>query len=272
MRPRRPQLISLAQYQAPPKPQIGALPKSSRHATLASSCRALQSILGNALPSPRLLKTPKKELRNPFEAEFTKINHRVTKPTALPRGQNKRRRDECDIDEDKENVPHTPNNDSDTRDAPSTPKRTRRLPLEMPLGLSADDFRSLSPVQNVSLPPARAAFDMGSRRCSYLSDVDSGYGPSPRESEEVDSKDLQKEQRQHPRPGSSWTIDDDRVLVETVLEKLQLSKRAWNDCARRLGKDKDSLGRRWNMLVGDGGVGLKRGGRLRRADLDVGSW
>ena len=165
-----------------------------------------------------------------------------------------------------------PSDASDKRDAPSTPKRTRRLPLEMPLGLSADDFRSLSPVQDVSMPPTRVAFDMGSRRCSYLSDVDSGYGPSPRESEEEARKELQKEKQNQERQESIWTIDDDRVLVETVLEKLQLSKRAWNDCARRLGKDKDSLGRRWDMLVGDGGVGLKRGGRLRRADLEVGSW
>jgi hypothetical protein len=75
----------------------------------------------------------------------------------------------------------------------------------------------------------------------------------------------------------AWTIDDDRVLVETVLEKLQLSKRAWNDCARKLGKDKDSLGRRWRLLVDEGEVGLKkvgirRGGRERRTGLDVGSW
>jgi predicted transcriptional regulator len=69
-----------------------------------------------------------------------------------------------------------------------------------------------------------------------------------------------------------WTIDDDRVLVETVLAKLQLSKRTWNDCARRLGKDKDSLGRRWRLLVDEGNVGLKRGGRIRRTDLEIDSW
>lgn len=69
-----------------------------------------------------------------------------------------------------------------------------------------------------------------------------------------------------------WSVDDDRVLVETVLEKLQLSKRAWNDCARKLGKDKDSLGRRWRMLVDEGEVGLKKGGRRKRTGLDVGSW
>lgn len=74
-----------------------------------------------------------------------------------------------------------------------------------------------------------------------------------------------------PEP-KDWTPDDDRLLVSTVLEKLKLSKREWNDCARRLGKDQDSLGRRWKMLVVEGNVGLRRGGRVRRTDLDIGSW
>lgn len=71
----------------------------------------------------------------------------------------------------------------------------------------------------------------------------------------------------------SWTKNDDRLLVETVLSKLNLSSREWNDCAMRLGKDEDSLGRRWRLLLGKGNVGLRRGsGRQERMDLDIKSW
>ncbi|OJD09596.1 hypothetical protein ACJ73_10200, partial [Blastomyces percursus] len=59
---------------------------------------------------------------------------------------------------------------------------------------------------------------------------------------------------------SDWTSEDDKRLVELVLEKLKLSRRDWNECARRMGKDHDSVGRRWRALVGEGNVGLRRGG------------
>jgi hypothetical protein len=56
-----------------------------------------------------------------------------------------------------------------------------------------------------------------------------------------------------------WTAEDDQKLVEIVLEKLKLSKRDWEECARRIGKDNDSVGKRWRALVGEGNVGLRRG-------------
>ena len=237
MRPPRPKLLSMTAYQ-PPQTQI-------QHAQsgLIASCRALQTMLGNSLPSPRLLsRTPKKELRNPFEASFAQS----IQNQQPPRGANKRRRD--DFEADKENFPI---HEDKTY---STPKRQRRVPLAMPLGLSAADFQALEP-SSLSSSPTVSLPDPSSPPHSS-DDNDSGYGPSPPPSED----------------GTKWTIDDDRVLVETVLEKLQLSKRAWNDCARRLGKDKDSLGRRWRMLVDEGNVGLKRGGCMRRTSLDIGSW
>jgi hypothetical protein len=205
------------------------------------------------LPSPTYLlsrtPTPKRELRNPFEFAFTQ---KVKKTP--PRGANKRRRSETDSDdEDKENSGF------------STPKRQRRVPLAMPLGLTAHDFKSLEPPSlshsPISLPDASPPPPATGREYP-----DSAYGSSSPSSSKEDTDAM------------AWTIDDDRVLVETVLEKLQLSKRAWNDCARRLGKDKDSLGRRWRLLVDEGEVGLKklkvgrRGGRERRVGLDVGSW
>lgn len=121
----------------------------------------------------------------------------------------------------------------------------------MPLGLSAEDFRALErPAED-----ADVELDMPIISPHNIpSDQDSAYGSSPT-LEEVE-----------------WTIEDDQALVETVLEKLRLSKREWNDCARQIGKDKDSLGRRWSLLVSEGNVGLRRGGRMSRTNLDIASW
>ena len=130
-----------------------------------------------------------------------------------------------------------------------TPKRHRKAPLSMPLGLSAEDFNTLEDLseardEQISLPPPGPQVG------------DSNNSNEPRSRDEFEN----------------WTVADDRLLVETVLEKLKLSKREWNDCARRLGKDMDTLGKRWKMLVVEGNVGLRRGGRLRRTDLDIESW
>ncbi|TQV95909.1 hypothetical protein V2A60_001075 [Cordyceps javanica] len=57
---------------------------------------------------------------------------------------------------------------------------------------------------------------------------------------------------------SDWTAEDDRILVELVLEKLKLSRADWQDCARTLGKDRHVLSRRWKSLVLNDDVGLKR--------------
>jgi len=56
-----------------------------------------------------------------------------------------------------------------------------------------------------------------------------------------------------------WTPEDDTLLVDIVLEKLKLTKKDWNECARKMGKDNDSVGKRWKALVGEGEVGLRGG-------------
>ena len=127
------------------------------------------------------------------------------------------------------------------RDGFSTPKRQRRVPLLMPLGLSAEDFEGLDPTPKAQ-PQAL--------------------------------KELREEKVDLPcaagRAGdgvceSGWSTADDRMLVSTVLDKLNLSRKDWNDCGRRMEKDGDSLGKRWGVLVRDGDVALRRGtgGRSR---------
>lgn len=111
---------------------------------------------------------------------------------------------------------------------PQTPKRARIAPEALPLGLERSDFHALH---------ANGIPDDSSRAGTLV---------------EVEAD------------GESWSTEDDRMLVELVLEKLKLSKEEWQDCARSLGKDRHSLGRRWKSLMLHGDIGLKPGSRTRR--------
>jgi hypothetical protein len=113
---------------------------------------------------------------------------------------------------------------------PSTPKRMRLAPEVLPLGLERSDFHSLQ-LQN-----------MGRDQGQVLESVEGREGPE------------------------EWSTAEDRVLVELVLEKLKLTKSDWQDCARSLGRDRGSVGRRWKSLMGHGEVGLKRN-HLRRGKI-----
>lgn len=118
---------------------------------------------------------------------------------------------------------------------PSTPKRMRLAPEVLPLGLERSDFHSL-----------------------HLQKV------------EAQCPDGLLQSIEGQETNNEWSTEEDRMLVELVLEKLQLSKSDWRDCARSLGKDRGSVGRRWKSLLGAGDVGLKR--QLpRRAKLH-GTW
>lgn len=127
------------------------------------------------------------------------------------------------------------------------------MPLEIPPGLLPSDFEALAdsslPATRISMPacpPPQVELPM---------DEDMSPALEPQDSL------------------STWTENDDRMLVETVLSKLNLTTQEWNDCARRLGKDKDSLDHRWRLLLGEGNIGLRRGaGRMGRVDLDIKSW
>lgn len=163
---------------------------------------------------------------------------KITKRSAPPRGRNKRRRamdddmSRDDIDTDFELDSSEGEQDEERMFAqPATPKRARIAPELLPLGLDRSDFHQL-----------------------HLLDDPSGEAHTEGEDVEVEAD------------GENWTQEDDRILVELVLEKLKLSKTDWQDCARSLGKDRGSIGRRWKTLMGAGDVGLKVS-RNRRAKL-----
>lgn len=169
-----------------------------------------------------------------------------------PRGSNKRRRDTFDEEIDQRQLRDNIRLEEHSN-LYATPKRRRIIPLEMPPGLLASDFEALA---DSSLPTIRTPVPVR---------------PAPRV--ELPLNEDVPSAPQLPCAVSGWTENDDRLLVETVLSKLKLSTQEWNDCAQRLGKDKDSLDHRWRLLLGEGNIGLRRGvGRMGRADLDIKSW
>lgn len=102
--------------------------------------------------------------------------------------------------------------------APATPKRTRIAPEQLPLGLERSDFHDM-----------------------HLQESDEGLCHINNGDEDEDD----------------WSAEDDRILIELVLEKLRLSKAQWQECARGLGRDRNAVDRRWKSLLLNGDVGLK---------------
>ncbi|KAG6005797.1 hypothetical protein E4U21_007630 [Claviceps maximensis] len=106
---------------------------------------------------------------------------------------------------------------------PSTPKRARIAPEQMPFGLARSDFHNMY----------SAAEPASANHSAWGTDV------------EIEAD------------GNKWSVEDDRLLIELVLDKLKLSKSEWQDCARNLGKDRQSVNRRWKSLIVRGDVGAK---------------
>ena len=119
---------------------------------------------------------------------------------------------------------------------PSTPKRMRFAPEVLPLGLERSDFHSLK-----------------------LQERAEQHGDEVLESVEGETEGKEDTQ-------GEWSTEEDRLLVELVLEKLKLTKSDWQDCARSLGRDRGSVGRRWKSLMSSNEVGLKRN-HLRRGKI-----
>ncbi|KAK8088239.1 hypothetical protein PG997_003200 [Apiospora hydei] len=256
--------LQAALFNSPP-----ASPPTSAQSTIDNiftTCRSLQSMLTApamaatnqvANNTPRQLPTPPMShatlpppIKLRLRSHKTEANgdgvarKRVVKRKAPARGINKRRRateddmgrgDEFDSDLDVDASEN--NNSSDEGESafqrPSTPKRARIAPEVIPLGLERSDFHNLqtNPQENT---------------------------------EEAANSEAEME-----ADGEMWSTEDDRILVELVLEKLKLTKSDWQDCARSLGKDRSSIGRRWKSLMVSGDVGLKT--RSRRGKLH-GTW
>ncbi|KAI1825951.1 hypothetical protein F4861DRAFT_499664 [Xylaria intraflava] len=224
--------------------------------TIVNSCRTLHSMMKTPIPAqPDLLPTPpmghapfppvKMRVRsrtpdmNGSQNQRLRIRKRTTVP---PRGVNKRRRApednmnrEDDVDSDLDDTgsdAHGSENPRQDTVAPSTPKRARIAPETLPRGLERSDFHDLH---------------------------------------EPTEEDMNKEgtEVEEEADGEPWSIEDDRVLVELIFEKLKLSRTEWQDCARRVGKSENGVERRWKTLIRNGDIGVK--GRARRAKLH-GTW
>lgn len=228
------------------------------------------------MASPLRPRLRKRDANKPLNTALNQTNsprYRIKKRVAPPRGANKRRRsveDDGGRDDEQQQQQNSwdaqseninifePNNDekcergvfvfrgadrtperTTTRAAPSTPKRQRIAPPEVPRGLSKEDFHKLGP-SPVAAPqqhvPARPADGEGGRR-----------------------------------GGEKWAKEEDHKLVEIVLEKVKnmdLSNEVWDDCVRNLpGKDHDSVSSRWKSLLRTERVGLQNkrsrsGGKL----------
>lgn len=226
-----------------------------------STCRALQSLLASNLPalspSPKIIRAPP-HLGSPIvltsapraqpkkQKSHTVHNAKITKPQPCtpPRSNHnnlKRRRSFGDDD----------HNDAPALDQenlkPSTPKRQRTCPPTLPLGLEPHDFAALSkptptPPRTPAAKPALAP-------------------PAGQEKKKNNNDDDDDDE-------SDWSTGDDSALVALILNKLRLRPSDWDECARELGKEKDSIGKRWAHLLGDGEVGLRRGsGKRTRGDV-----
>lgn len=219
---RQPRLFS-----PPNSPPAKARKLNNSHVSQAS--RALQNLMmGSSRPTLSVTTTHAYEIRSSSRHQMASPIDVTPRSASLPtppmayaplppklrmpndegiagRRMAKRRRDEDEDESDIENQ----------NQPPSTPKRARIAPEQLPLGLDRSDFHALSS------PP-----------------------------EETDAE---------------WSSQDDRLLVEIVLEKVNLTKEQWADCARALGKaDKGAVSRRWRNLIAGGQVGVKRR-RLARA-------
>ena len=200
--------------------------------TLLNTCRALHSILSST-PPPHSLTPPKRSSHKPSTTIVTPApapQLRIAKPKPPPtRGPNKRRRPLDDEEDISDNSTTTKRARTTDERLFMTPVRLYPVPTILPRGLARADFDGLR---------ESASVDIGKD-----------------EQQPIQGTECESERGQ----GDSWSAEQDRVLVELVLEKLKLTKCDWVDCARTLGKDRGSVGRRWKCLVGEGYVGLKNG-------------
>ncbi|KAL2756256.1 hypothetical protein ACRALDRAFT_1093737 [Sodiomyces alcalophilus JCM 7366] len=264
---------------ASPPASPPSLPNQGAIGDIFNTCRSLQTLLATPPSGPvdSALATP---LPTPPLAHASlplklRLRPRPTKPDgptdhlprkkiikrAPPRGANKRRRsphddlnrhlvhdDEDNSDSSQSDLESSPsprqyNTHPDMPPAPSTPKRARIAPEVIPLGLERSDYHSLHLLEmSRSNDDNTTTTNMHNRP---------GARDATREAEPQGTNvELEAD-------GEPWSVEDDRLLVELVLEKLKLTKMEWQDCARSLGKDRSAASRRWKSLISKNEVGLK---------------
>lgn len=238
-----------------PPPSNPTTPMTSN---ILTTCRALQTFLvaepPSSLPTPPRLLSPI-SLAPPKRT--TSHRAKVMKPQrpAMPqRGLNKRRRAMEDDGSEHEFM---------KRAKPSTPKQQRMCPPSLPLGLAQADFDALQPSS-----PSRA---------SPTTNPPPQSQPQPftfRMPPDHSCTSPQPLPQPTPENQTPWSPPlSDETLITLLLSKLRLRREDWDDCARRLGTGKDSIGARWRLLVGEGaGAGLRRGGRRVRGRVDAERW
>ena len=217
----------------PIQPTAPITPPTSSHAQLPTPPMA-------HAPSPMKLRLRSRKSDANISGDHPITQRKRIVKRAPPRGLNKRRRaadDEMGRDDDDELNSDLEFNAEDEKEVnsienieelpqrPHTPKRARIAPEVLPLGLDRADFHTL-------------------------------HADGVPDDSKAEGTDVQAE-----ADGELWSTEEDRMLVELVLEKLKLSKSDWQDCARSLGKDRNSLSRRWKSLMLQGDVGLKRSSR-----------
>ena len=131
----------------------------------------------------------------------------------------------------------------------STPKRRRRFPgpVNIPFGLDRQDFADLESANNeLAILERRATMTASPRSDRAFESLCSPATPVSPDEDETEEW---------------WTPLDDAHLVTVVLEKMNLSRRDWEECARVLGAEGEggSLGKRWKWLMEEGKIGLKMG-------------
>lgn len=276
----------------PPSDPAEHLPESSGSGSgsgngLLGTCRALQNLLNGSpapSPAPTSRRTKPSRLQSPAlirssPASNTRSRKSVSRSSCFgqassktpsqaqaqnrmrqrqrPRGVNKRRRSvyendlDMDVDMDVDGESHS---SGKRHSGFSTPKRRRHLPYDLPLGLSQSDFYSLHS------PPISQSPPHSYHNHNYLeynnNNNSSQYQPSNPDNP-LPSIEEADEMPPHNQNPSTWSPEDDQRLVELVLDNFRLSRRDVDVCARRLGRDGESVGRRWRDLVGDGIVGLR---------------
>lgn len=267
-------------------------PNPSMSTGIQSTCRALQAFLG-VTPSSTISTTMKSNkiplpptVRSSAMGTFPIKNNRIskkrtspTRPSGPSRGNNKRTRDDYELSELKKTMeqysqasynheysydsgyPSSNSSDADAETASlesetkgfSTPKRRRRLPgpIHLPFGLDRSDFADLRDSEAIS-STAQPFLQTSSSQTILSESIPHTPEPLSLSSSFAEGEATEEEW---------WTPLDDAQLVTLVLEKMRLSRRDWEECAKVLGAEGEgvTLGKRWQWLMEEGKIGLNMG-------------